>query len=94
MINLNWSSSYKNAFKKKIKIDPAIKTKIITTMELLQQDPFSPKLKTHKLKGILESNWACSVDYDVRIIFDFVKNQDTEETEILLMNIGGHDEVY
>ncbi len=39
-------------------------------------------------------NWACYVDYDLRIVFDFVKNKTTDETEILLMNIGSHDEVY
>jgi len=94
MINLNWSSSYKKSFNKTIKNDPAIKDKILAAMELLQLDPYTPKLKTHKLKGILEGNWACSVDYDLRIVFDFVKNQATNETEILLMNIGTHDEVY
>ncbi|MHB1688283.1 MAG: type II toxin-antitoxin system RelE/ParE family toxin [Ignavibacteriaceae bacterium] len=94
MIDLNWSSSYKKAFKKLIKNDPTLKNKILTTMGLLQQDPFIPKLKTHKLKGILEGNWACSVDYDLRIVFDFIKNQITDETEILLINVGTHDEVY
>ena len=94
MIYLNWSSSYKKAFKKLVKNDPVLKNRILITMELLQHDPFQPKLKTHKLKGILEDNWACSVDYDLRIIFDFVKNQLTDETEILLMNIGTHDEIY
>ncbi len=64
MIILNWSSSYKKAFKKTIKNDPALKSKILMTMELLQQDSFAPKLKTHKLKGVLDGNWACSVDYD------------------------------
>ena len=63
-------------------------------MELLQQDPFIPKLKTHKLKGILEGNWACTVDYDLRIVFDFVKDPITGKTEILLINIGTHEEVY
>jgi len=94
MISLNWSVSYKKAFKKTTRNDPEIKKKILETMGLLQQDPFTPKLKTHKLKGILEGNWACSVNYDLRIVFDFVKNQTTDETEILLMNIGTHDEVY
>ena len=94
MINLNWSSSYKKAFKKIIKNDPALKDKILVIMDLLQQDPFTTKLKTHKLKGILEGNWACSVDYNLRIVFDFVKRQDNDEIEILLMNIGTHDEVY
>ncbi len=63
-------------------------------MDLLQKDPFQLKLKTHKLKGILEGTWACSIDYDLRIIFNFVKNKETNETEILLIDIGSHDEVY
>ncbi len=45
MVTLNWSSSYKKTFKKKIKTDPAAKDKILKTMGLIQQDPFSPKLK-------------------------------------------------
>lgn len=94
MINLNWSSSYKRAFKKTIKNDSVMKDKILETMGSLKQDPFAPNLNTHKLKGILDGNWACSVDYDIRIVFDFVKNPATNETEILLMNIGTHDEVY
>jgi mRNA interferase YafQ len=94
MINLNWSSSYGKAFKKTIKNNPEAKNKILAAMKLLQEDPFTPSLKTHKLKGILEGNWSCSVNYDLRIVFDFVKNQTTDETEILLMNIGTHDEVY
>ncbi len=62
MITLNWSSSYKRAFKKIIKSDTPLENKILTSMKLLQQDPFQPKLKTHKLKGLLEGSWACSVD--------------------------------
>ena len=94
MITLNWSSSYKRAFNKAIKKDPHLKDRILSTMNLLRQEPFQPKLKTHKLKGILEGSWACSIDYDLRIVFDFVKNQVTDETEILLINIGTHEEVY
>ncbi|HSR17291.1 MAG TPA: type II toxin-antitoxin system mRNA interferase toxin, RelE/StbE family [Ignavibacteriaceae bacterium] len=94
MIVLNWTSSYKKSFKKITKNDPTLKDKIIATMNMLQEDPFHPKLKTHKLKGILEGIWACSIEYDTRIIFDFVKNQSSDKTEILLINIGTHDEVY
>lgn len=91
---LNWSSSYKRAFKKTTKSTPDLKEKIIEAMNLLEQDPFHPKLKTHKLQGILEDNWACAVSYDLRIIFTFVKNSDANETEILLINLGTHEEVY
>ena len=94
MITLNWSSSYKRSFRKAIKKDTGLKDRILTSMKLLEEDPFHPKLKSHKLKGILEDNWACSVDYDLRIIFTFVKNPQSDETEILLMDIGTHEEVY
>lgn len=94
MITLNWSSSYKRAFKKTIKKDPLLRDRILAVMDLLQKDPFQPQLKTHKLKGILEGCWACSVEYNLRIVFDFVKNHVTDETEILLINIGTHEEVY
>lgn len=91
---INWSSSYKRAFKKIIKHTPNIKSKIISTMKLLEQDPFDPKLKSHKLQGILEDTWACSVAYDIRIIFTFVKNTTNAETELLLIDLGTHEEVY
>lgn len=91
---LNWSSSYKRAFKKIVKNKPADKNKIISAMRLLESDPFHPKLKVHKLQGILEDNWACSAAYDIRIIYTFVKNPKTGETDILLIDIGSHEEVY
>ena len=62
MISLNWSSSYKRIFNKITKKDPHLKDRILFAMNLLQQEPFQPKLKTHKLKGILDGSWACSVD--------------------------------
>jgi hypothetical protein len=34
------------------------------------------------------------VEYDCRIVFDFVDNPETGEEEILLIDIGSHDEVY
>lgn len=57
-------------------------------------DPFAPHLETHKLKGKLEGSWACSVGYDLRVIFDFVKNEQARDDDIFLIEIGSHDEVY
>ena len=61
-------------------------------MELLEVDLFHPRLRTHKLKGSLEGSMACSVGYDLRIIFEIVSSDG--ETKILLHTIGTHDEVY
>jgi mRNA interferase YafQ len=63
-----------------------------TTLSLLESDAFHPQLKTHKLKGDLKNCWACSVGYDLRIVFEIVEYEN--EDAILLQTIGTHDEVY
>ena len=45
---------------------------------------YAPKL-TGKLSGL----WAFSIDYDCRVIFKFLNDH-----EVLLIDIGTHDEVY
>jgi len=73
---------------------PEMKDKIEDVLRQLAEDPFHPTLHSHKLKGELAGVWACTVDYDNRILFEFVHNPDTEEDEILLLTMGTHDEVY
>lgn len=60
----------------------------------LSEDAFDPSLSTHKLKGQFEGVWASSIDYDYRILFEFVTNEESDEEEILLLTLGTHDEVY
>ena len=94
MKNLVFTSSFKRAFKAIIKRRPELKQKIENKLRLLANNPFEPSLRTHKLKGTLSNSWSCTVEYDCRIIFDFVNNDNLEEEEILLIDIGTHDEVY
>ena len=63
-----------------------------TTLVLLTEDAFDPRLKTHKLKGDLDGIWACSAGYDLRVLFEFVQQEEAEA--ILLLTMGTHDEVY
>ena len=63
-------------------------------MILLDVYVFAPQLETHKLKGKFSGLWACSVGYNLRIVFDFVKSKELEEDDILLLGMGTHDEVY
>jgi len=71
---------------------PQVANEIRNTLELLAEDAFYPRLRTHKLKGKLEGSWACSVGYDLRIVFSFVQYEGDEA--ILLETIGTHEEVY
>ena len=86
--------SFKRAFKKLIKKNPQLQDKVLGILDLLENDPFTPSLKSHKLTGDLDGYWSCSVNYDCRIIFTFSQDEESEETLIILVDIGSHDEVY
>ncbi|WP_107666857.1 type II toxin-antitoxin system YafQ family toxin [Cyanothece sp. BG0011] len=68
--------------------------KILQVLDILEKDPFTASIKSHKLTGTLEGYWSCSVSYDCRIIFTFSQDMESEETLIVLVDIGSHDEVY
>ncbi len=89
MINLIWDSGFKRIYKKKVKNNSELKKKFWDAIKLFTEDPFNPQLRTHKLTGKLSGLWAFSVSYDCRVIFKFIKGD-----EVLLIDIGSHDEVY
>lgn len=86
------STPFVRTAKRVLKKNPSLAGDIQSTLELLAIDVFHPSLRTHKLKGNLSGSWACSVAYDLRIIFEFVQHDGNEA--ILLQAIGSHDEVY
>ena len=94
MRTLIWGKSFLRAFKRTVKKNPELKNDIEETLRLLAKDPFNSRISTHKLKGTLSGSWACSVGYDLRVVFDFVKNTRGKEDDIFLIEIGTHDEVY
>lgn len=89
MIKLVWDQGFKRAYQKRIKKDSEINTRFWNAVEMFVTDPFNPMLKTHKLSGKLKGLWVFSCLYDCRIIFKFIKKE-----EVLLIDIGSHDEVY
>jgi addiction module RelE/StbE family toxin len=94
MRKLAWDSSFRRAFKRRTKKDPDLRQRIFETLEVLANDPYSSSLKTHKLHGQLEGLWACSINFDLRIVFAFEPDPETGEEWIVLIDIGTHDEVY
>ncbi|NMG11285.1 type II toxin-antitoxin system mRNA interferase toxin, RelE/StbE family [Brasilonema sp. UFV-L1] len=94
MKNLVWSSAFVRAFKRLVRQNPQLRSQVEETLQKLSEDPFSPSLHSHKLKGDLDGIWSCSIDYSNRILFQFVNNSDSGEEEILLLTLGSHDDVY
>lgn len=89
-MEIAFSSSFKRAFKKKVKTRKEIEDLFWETAELFIQDPFHSSLKTHKLSGKLKDLWSFSVEYDLRVIFYFEDNN----SKAVFIDIGSHDEVY
>ncbi len=73
MRTLVLESSFRRAFKKTVRRHPAWRRRIADTLEQLAADPFLPQLETHRLKGELSGLWACTVEYDCRLVFEFVR---------------------
>ena len=94
MRTLVWSAAFVRAFKRAVRRQPELRGRVERTLQQLAEDPFHPTLHSHKLKGKLAGAWACTVDYDHRILFEFVQNPESGEEEILLLTMGTHDEVY
>jgi len=94
MRKLFWGKNFIRAVKRASRRHPDLLEILPTTLQLLSEDPFAPPLETHKLKGKLAGSWACKLGYDLRIIFDFVKSQEQAEDQILLLELGSHEEVY
>lgn len=94
MRNIDWTAKSKRAFKRLIRKSPQLRPLIEKTLRQLAEDPYHPSLRTHKLVGDLSDIWACSVDYNHRILFEFVQKAESDLDAILLLNIGSHDEVY
>ncbi|MFO1428889.1 MAG: type II toxin-antitoxin system YafQ family toxin [Candidatus Competibacteraceae bacterium] len=86
------SSAFVRAAKHLLKKHPQLAQDLRVALEVMSEDVFDPKLKTHKLKGDLEGSWSCSAGYDLRIIFQFVQHEGSEA--VLLQTVGTHDEVY
>lgn len=53
--------------------------------EVFRQDPFEPRLKTHKLKEELKDFYSFSISYNWRIVFHF-----EDKNSIVFDNIGTH----
>ncbi len=86
------TNAFIRAAQRTLKRHPLITEDMQKKLELLSEDAFHPLLKTHKLKGALEGSWACSISYELRIIFRFVQYEGAEA--ILLETVGTHEEVY
>lgn len=73
-----------------IKRHPALKSQYLKTLQLLALNPSHPSLRLHALKGRLKPLQSVSINMSYRITLELI----ITEQEIILVNIGSHEEVY
>jgi mRNA-degrading endonuclease YafQ of YafQ-DinJ toxin-antitoxin module len=69
---------------------PDLRPALRDTLDDLSRDPFQSKLKLHPLSGTLAGVQAVSLTYSYRLTLLLR----VTEQEVVLLDIGTHDEVY
>jgi len=90
MYTLVWTESFTRSAKKFLARHPDLRQKVSAVLRDLESDPFQPHLRFHHLTGKLKGVQAVSTTYSYRITLTLM----VSESEIILLDIGSHDEVY
>ena len=59
-------------------------------LKLLEINPFHPSLRLHRLQGPLNELYSVSINISYRVTLELI----LDEQQIILVDIGSHDEVY
>lgn len=79
-----YSSKFAREYKK---LPNSVKDIAEEIENIFRENPFDPRLKTHKLNGKLSNFLAFSVGHKYRIIFELVNNKNIAHFH----SIGNHD---
>lgn len=87
---LIFTDDYNKLEQKFLKRHPELKRAYAKALKLLEENPFYPSLKLHRLSGNLSDLHAVSINLSYRITLELL----ITETEIVLVNVGDHKDVY
>lgn len=90
MYKLIWTAHFTRSARKFIEIRPELKKRFAQILLDLETDPLKPHLRLHPLKGPLKGLHAVSITHDYRITLTLR----ITAREIILLDVGSHDEVY
>ncbi len=84
------TDSFERRARKFLRKHPELQTRLAQTLKQLSADPFETALRLHPLSGKLQGIQAISLAFSYRISLSL----QISEHEIVLLDIGSHDEVY
>ncbi len=90
MYEIIFTKKYVKIAKKFFKKHQDLIQKYGKIIRILENNPYHPSLRLHKLQGELKDYSSISIDLEYRIIIDFI----IIDKKIFLIDIGSHDDVY
>lgn len=88
--SLVFTDDYNRRAARFIKKHPELKAQYGKTLELLESNPYHTSLRIHALRGRLQGLHSVSINLSYRITLRLM----ILESEIVLVDVGSHDEVY
>ena len=73
-----------------LKRHPDLESVYLKALQLLEANPKHLSLRLHPLKGKFSGLHSISINISFRITLEFIMS----EKEIILINVGDHDDVY
>ena len=90
MFKIIFTESYTRRAQKFIRKHPELTDQYQKTLQLLEINPGHPSLRLHKIHGKFMDTYSVSINITYRIIIEFI----IQESTIIPVDIGSHDEVY
>ena len=91
---MTWQLVFTNQYTRRaarfIKRHPEMEGVYSKALRLLEAIPHHPSLRLHALKGKLEGLHSVSINMSFRITIEMI----ISDKDIILINVGDHDEVY
>ena len=90
MYRLIYPETYLKKANKFIKKHPELRGQYQKTLELLEVNPYHPSLRLHSLQGRLNGLSSVSINMGYRIVLELI----ITDKDIILVDVGSHDQVY
>jgi len=87
---LVWARTFLRTARTFVRLHPQLEGLLEDVLKQLERDPYAPRLRLHPLKGRHVGKHAVSLTYEYRIVIILRLTK----KEVVLLDIGTHDEVY
>lgn len=87
---LIWTDTFAGTARKFLRRHPDLAGVFENVLQQLENDPHAPRLRLHPLQGAHRGKHAVRLTYEYRIVLILRLT----EREVVLLDVGSHDEVY